>query len=288
MKQHWSMRDFEYSPKKPSTGTAEPVVPATFPEEQYSIGPDFIKGLKGEELDLVLASNVPGLENPVLVEELAVFNTGPGVATEEFPEGPFRSAQQITALDVTTLDFFGVRQMLGWDGTGSPTGGAHHGNIDDNADGSIRAFANGAIAQHMTTSFDRTAKTTACPELTVNEPDAECSAVHDFRFATDAELDALEAFQRWLGRRGAEETPGCGESSAGTARCTDDYIAGLDTGSKGEYSLVAFDATVLQSGPANHEMIFNNDVISLGRDIYQSDEASCFSLSSKWRCSFRK
>ena len=246
------------------------------PEEQYTIGPDFIKGLKGAELDLVLASNLPGLENPTLVEELAVFNTGPGVATEEFPEGPFRSPQQITALDATTLDFFGVRQMLGWDGTGSPSGGAHHGNIDANADGSIRAFANGAIAQHATISFDRVAKTTACPLLTVNEPEAECNESYDFRFASDAELNALEAFQRWLGRRVAEETPGCGSSSAGTARCIQTYIDGLDTGSKGEYTLVAFDPTVLQSGPANHEMIFNNTLVSLGRDIYQSDEGSCF------------
>lgn len=246
------------------------------PETQYTIGPDDIRTMSGEALDLVLASNVPGLENPTLVEELAIFNTGPGVATEEFPEGPFRSPQQIGGLPSTTLDFFGVRQMLGWDGTGSPSGGFHHGNVDGDADGTIRAFANGAIAQHATRSLNRIAKTTACPELDVNDADAVCNEPYDFRFATDAELDALDAFQRWLGRRPAEGTPACGSSSAGTALCTDEYIAGLDSGSKGEYTLVAFDPTVLQSGPADHELIFNDPMVSLGRDIFQSDEASCF------------
>jgi hypothetical protein len=58
----------------------------------------------------------------------------------------------------------------------------HHGTFDPDANGSIRAFANGAIAQHSTKSLLR-------------RPGV------DFRFATAAELDALEAFQRWLGRR---------------------------------------------------------------------------------------
>lgn len=246
------------------------------PETQYTIGPEDIRTMSGEALDLVLASNVPGLENPTLVEKLAIFNTGPGVATEEFPEGPFRSPSQIGGIPATTLDFTGTRQMLGWDGTGAPSGGAHHGNVDGNADGTLRAFANGAIAQHATRSLARIAKTTACPELDINDADAVCNEPYDFRFATDAELDAMDAFQRWLGRRPAEGTPACGSSSAGTALCTEEYIAALDPGSKGEYTLVAFDPTVLQSGPADHEMIFNDPLVSLGRDIYQSDEGSCF------------
>lgn len=246
------------------------------PSQQYSISPEFIKKLKGEEKDLVLATNVPGLENPTLVTELAVFNTGPGVATVEYPEGPFRAAQQITALNTTTLDFLGTRQMLGWDGTGSPSGGAHHGNIDENADGTLRAFANGAIAQHATRTFARVAKTEACPELDINDPDAFCGEPYDFRFATDHELDAMDVFQRWLGRRPAEGTPACGASSAGTARCTAEYIDGLDPGSKGEYTLVAFDENVLQTGPSDHEMTFYDPNVALGKVIYQSDQASCF------------
>jgi mono/diheme cytochrome c family protein len=246
------------------------------PEEQYSIGPKFINNLSSAEKDMVLAANVPGLENPTLVEDLAVFNIGLGLATIEFPEGPFRSAQQVTAVNVTTLDFSGTRQMLGWDGTGSPSGGANHGNVDENADGTLRAFANGAIAQHATATLARVAKTTACPLLSINDPDAYCGVPYDFRFATDAELDALDAFQRSLGRRAAPGTPGCGASSAGTARCTAEYIDGLDPGSKGEFTLVAFDPNVLQSGPADHEMIFSNPQVTIGKNIFQSDQGSCF------------
>ena len=246
------------------------------PSEQYSIGTQFIKNLKGKKRDLVFATNVPGLENPTLVEKLALFNAGGGVATVEFPDGPFRSAQQISALNLTTLDFRGVRQMLGWDGTGSPTDGFHHGNSDGNADGTVRAFANGAIAQHATKTLRRIAKTTACPELDVNQPEAYCGQPYDFRFASDFELDALDAFQRWLGRRAAEGTPDCGASSEGSPLCTEEYIAALDPGSKGEFTLVAFDENILQTGPSEHEMIFSNPNVKKGKDIFQSDQASCF------------
>ena len=85
--------------------------------------------------------------------------------------------------------------QLGWSGDGSPgtprdlPGGIcqmHHGAVDEDADGSIRAFVTGAIAQHYTLSLDRVPG-------------------EDFRRATDEELDALEAFQRWLGRRPLSE-----------------------------------------------------------------------------------
>ena len=77
----------------------------------------------------------------------------------------------------------------------------HHGNEDQNADGSIRAFSNGAIAQHNPVTLARVAKTSACPELSIDEPDAYCDKPYDFRFATNTELDAMALFQRWLGRR---------------------------------------------------------------------------------------
>ena len=81
--------------------------------------------------------------------------------------------------------------QLGWSGDRSPgtpkdlEGGVcktRHGFFDESADGSIRAFVTGAIAQHYTLSLDRIPG-------------------EDFRRATDEELNALEAFQRWLGRR---------------------------------------------------------------------------------------
>lgn len=248
------------------------------PEQQYSIGPDFIATLSDAEKDLLMAVSVPGLENPTLAETLGVFNTGPGDATVEYPEGPFRSAQQVTAMNATTLDFFGTRQRLGWGGDGSPSGD-HHGNVDGNADGSLRAFANGAIAQHATKTMGRIAKTTACSWLDVNDPDAYCGAPYDFRFATDFELDAMDAFQRSIGRRAADGTPGCGATARADALntlCTEEYIDTMPVGGKSEFTLVAFDPGVLQTGPADHEMVFYNPLVSQGKTIFQSDQASCF------------
>jgi hypothetical protein len=101
--------------------------------------------------------------------------------------------------------------QLGWSGDGSPGTpkfvdldldgvndcNIHHDHEDAAADGSVRAFATGAIAQHFPRSLDR------IPGV-------------DFRRATDAELDALEAFQRWLGRRPltAEENAAQGTENA--------------------------------------------------------------------------
>lgn len=58
----------------------------------------------------------------------------------------------------------------GWSGDGAP------------GDGSLRSFATGAVIQHFTKSLNRIAGV-------------------DFRLPTDAELDALEAFQLALGRQ---------------------------------------------------------------------------------------
>jgi cytochrome c peroxidase len=59
---------------------------------------------------------------------------------------------------------------LGWSADGSPN------------DGSLRQFAVGAVVQHFTKTLNRVEGV-------------------DFRLPTDAELDALDAFQRSLGRR---------------------------------------------------------------------------------------
>jgi hypothetical protein len=64
----------------------------------------------------------------------------------------------------------------GWSGDGAP------------ADGSLRAFATGAVIQHFTRTLNRVAGV-------------------DFRLPTDAELDALEAFQLSLGRQSDLQLP---------------------------------------------------------------------------------
>lgn len=208
------------------------------PAEGYDIFPSSLKKLTKKELDLVFASNVPGFENVDLIETHALFNISGGPAPlcpgdepfcfddEDDHHGPlFRGSMSIQALDLTThmnaaavaprpprLPIFrgtpllppecslGVELLLpqlGWSGDGSPgtpkvlfpgdeTCQTHHGEFDEDADGSFRAFATGAIAQHFTLSLDRIVGV-------------------DFRRGTDEELDALEAFQRWLGRRPLSE-----------------------------------------------------------------------------------
>ena len=64
----------------------------------------------------------------------------------------------------------------GWSGDGAP------------ADGSLRAFAVGAVIQHFTKTLNRVAGV-------------------DFRLPTEAELDALEAFQLSLGRQRELQLP---------------------------------------------------------------------------------
>lgn len=61
-------------------------------------------------------------------------------------------------------------QRTGWGGDGAP------------GSGTLRDFATGAVVQHFTRSLDRTPGT-------------------DFRLPTDAELDAMEAFQLAIGRQ---------------------------------------------------------------------------------------
>ena len=203
------------------------------PGAQYNINPIDIKRASWKERKLIFATNVPGLENPTLVKKLALFNVEGGDALnpelgDEHEHPVFRGSMTVGPLALTTngppVIADGIIQLgfqnpkIGWAGNGSP--GApdespapglqqnpahplfqfHHGNKDINADKSIRAFANGAIAQHNPKTLARIAKSSVCnPDI--NQPDAPCDKPYDFRFATDAELDDMEAFQNWLGRR---------------------------------------------------------------------------------------
>ncbi len=71
------------------------------------------------------------------------------------------------ASDLSTVP---PNQRTGWGGDGAP------------GSGTLRDFATGAVVQHFTRSLDRSPGT-------------------DFRLPTDAELDAMEAFQLALGRQ---------------------------------------------------------------------------------------
>jgi mono/diheme cytochrome c family protein len=79
-----------------------------------------------------------------------------------------RGVPHVLGLRVSVASPQGPR--TGWSGDGAP------------ADGSLRAFATGAVIQHFTRTLNRVAGV-------------------DFRLPTDEELDALEAFQLSLGRQ---------------------------------------------------------------------------------------
>jgi hypothetical protein len=198
--------------------------------------------LNKKDQALVFATNVPGLENADLVKSFALFNISGNASTHgaDEPElfgtadhtGPvFRSSMTIQALDITSTNasanFPGtpllppecsvgvtaLLRQLGWSGDAPPGSTVaddachtHHGNLDAIADGSIRAFANGAIAQHNTKSLNRVAGT-------------------DFRFATETEADALGAFQSWLGRRPLSEAENTAQGTTGRVEYD---IASLD------------------------------------------------------------
>ena len=199
------------------------------PDAQYNINPNDIRRASWKERKLIFATSTPGLENPILVKKLALFNVEGGDALnpeigEEGHHPVFRGSMTVGPLALTTQGpplppglpmSSALKPRTGWAGNGSPgapefttPGGMtipadnfHHGQFDENADGSIRAFANGAIAQHNPITLKRIAKTTACPDLSIDDPHAYCDKPYDFRFASNAELDDMEAFQNWLGRR---------------------------------------------------------------------------------------
>jgi len=114
----------------------------------------------------------------------------------------FRSTQHTLAMLQSTLTPFpgefctgrpGVAtERTGWSGDGAPVGvftlsdGVIH-----NAQGTLKDFMIGAIIQHYPRTLARRARTS---------PDQSFDSF-DFRLPTQAELNALEAFQRSLGRR---------------------------------------------------------------------------------------
>ena len=182
-------KGFEVFTEETFEGNGRTCATCHIPEENYNIFPSTIKKMEKKELDLVLARNVPGLENEDLVKKFALFNiSGSLEAKATNPEKwadlthppRFRSTMTVQALDLTRINSnarfeghpmlptecnTGVelelgKQQFGWAGDGAPgsplgdPNGAdievcrkHHGSEDTNADGTLRAFANGAIAQ---------------------------------------------------------------------------------------------------------------------------------------------
>jgi cytochrome c peroxidase len=152
-------------------------------ENNFTIDAAFIATLPDDD-PLFVAEFVPELaedfEKPALMRGLGLIleNTN----GFEPPESQFtmRGVPHTLALptSLTPPEDFPAEDATGWSGDGAPNGG------------SLRQFANGAIRQHFPRTTSRVAGA-------------------DFRFATEAELDALAAFQLSLGRdRDPDVTPG--------------------------------------------------------------------------------
>lgn len=221
-------KGFDVFTKETFKGNGRTCATCHIPEDAYNIFPSSIRKLSRAERKLVFSPGTVGLESAPLIKSHALFNIAgkAGFCPADDPscyhldghDGPiFRSTMTIQALALTmrnTGNFPGTpllpascstavakfQDQTGWSGDGAPgaqkffddpsTPGidesivcrSHHGFFDPDATGTLRGFANAAIAQHNTKTLNR--------QVGV-----------DFRLATAKELDALEAFQLWLGRR---------------------------------------------------------------------------------------
>jgi cytochrome c peroxidase len=150
------------------------------PSNDFTIDPVFIEKLPDDDPLFVAEFNpdLTDLEDPemmrrfgLILENLDGFDQ-PGVFRGVPHTLGLRLTTTVDPVDanLTRADGSRVVQATGWSGDGAP------------GDGSLRSFAIGAIVQHFPKTLNRVAG-------------------EDFRLPTEAELDALEAFQLSLGRQ---------------------------------------------------------------------------------------
>jgi len=140
-------------------------------ERNFTIDAAFIATLPKTDALFVAESN-PDLkqnfENPRLMREFGLILENLDGFDDLANKFVMRGVPHVLALRSSIASPQGPR--TGWSGDGAP------------GDGSLRSFAVGAVIQHFTKTLNRVAGI-------------------DFRLPTDAELDALEAFQLSLGRQ---------------------------------------------------------------------------------------
>ena len=140
-------------------------------ENNFAIDPAFIASLPDDD-PLFVAEFNPALkenfENPRLMREFGLIIENLDGFDDLANKFTLRGVPHTLGLRFAIDSSLGPR--TGWSGDGSP------------GDGSLRSFATGAVIQHFTKTLNRVAGV-------------------DFRLPTDAELDALEAFQFSLGRQ---------------------------------------------------------------------------------------
>ena len=141
------------------------------PENNFTIDPRFIATLPAND-PLFVAEFNPQLkknfENPRLMREFGLILENLDGFDDLDNKFVMRGVPHVLGLRTSVDSPKGPR--TGWSGDGAP------------GDGSLRSFAVGAVIQHFTRTLNR------IPGI-------------DFRLPTDAELDALEAFQLSLGRQ---------------------------------------------------------------------------------------
>ncbi len=140
-------------------------------EENFTISPDFIATQPDDDA-LFVAERDPALaenfEKPELMRRFGLILENLDGFDDLENRFVMRGVPHVLGLRTSIQSRDGPR--TGWSGDGAP------------GDGSLRAFAVGAVIQHFTRTTDRVAGV-------------------DFRLPSDTELDALEAFQLSLGRQ---------------------------------------------------------------------------------------
>lgn len=146
-------------------------------QDNFGLTPAFIAELPSND-PLFVAETNPELaldfENPLLMRNFGLIlenNDGFADLANDFN---MRGVPHLLAMNVSVASAAGPR--TGWGGDGAP------------GDGSLRSFATGAVTQHFPKTLNR------LPGV-------------DFRLPTEAELDALEAFQLSLGRHDDLQLP---------------------------------------------------------------------------------
>ncbi|MDH3435343.1 MAG: hypothetical protein OEM60_15875, partial [Gammaproteobacteria bacterium] len=144
-------------------------------EDNFALSPAFIATLGPDDALFVSETNpdlANNFENARLIREFAMILENQDGFDDLANNFNMRGVPHTLALRTSIESAAGPQ--TGWSGDGSP------------GDGSLRSFAVGAVIQHFPQTTNRVAGV-------------------DFRLPTDAELDALEAFQLSLGRQ--EELP---------------------------------------------------------------------------------
>jgi mono/diheme cytochrome c family protein len=147
------------------------------PNDNFTLSPAFIATLPADDALFVAETNADlqrNFENPRLMREFALILENQDGFDDLENDFNMRGIPHTLALGTSVQSRQGPR--TGWSGDGAP------------GDGSLRAFATGAVIQHFSKTTNRV------PGI-------------DFRLPTDEELDALEAFQLSLGRQADLELP---------------------------------------------------------------------------------